>query len=66
MKPLIPLVLVLAIVVLIACGDEDLEFGEPSDNTATPTTTGTTSPDSTATPEPTNTTGPLATNTPGL
>lgn len=64
MKPLIPLVLVLAVVALIACGDEDLEFGEPSDNTATPT--GTTAAGSTSTPEATTTPGTSPTVTPTL
>ena len=52
------LVLFVTLLAFAACGDEDLEFGDPSDNTPTPDDT--TTPDDTSTPTAT----PTATPTP--
>ena len=54
------LVLFVTFLAFAACGDEDLEFGEPSDNTATPDDDATSTPNQTAT----TTATPTATPTP--
>ena len=45
------LVVFVTLAAFVACGDEDLEFGEPSD-TPTPGGDDTNTPDDTATPTP--------------
>jgi hypothetical protein len=61
MKPfLASLVVFVTFLGFAACGDEDLQFGEPSDNTPTPDGDDTATPDDTTTPTST----PTATPTP--
>ena len=56
MTRLASLALFLAFSVLIACGDEDLKFGDAPEETATPDTTST--PDRTGTPTASPTVSP--------
>ena len=52
------LVLFVTLFLFAACGDEDLEFGDPSDNTATPDDGATNTPNQTTTPTATPTVTP--------